>query len=114
MSDTPRTDAEQISNAKKHSGGVVSIDFARTLERELAEARKELGDSINRQNALAESNVNLIRECNHLRDRLTDLERAGSAMAKILGFVTQDESDALNQALTAWQQLTKPNQSSST
>ena len=41
MSDTPRTDVEAEENGLNR---VVSADFARQLERELAEARRLLAD----------------------------------------------------------------------
>jgi len=39
MSDTPRTDAESFSTV--YQGELVHADFARQLERELAEAREQ-------------------------------------------------------------------------
>jgi hypothetical protein len=41
MSDTPRTDDEQMSPRLDVECMIVSADFARQLERELAEARKQ-------------------------------------------------------------------------
>ena len=105
MSDTPRTDAERakLSDGRAYTGRgafVYMTDHAETLERELAEARKELGD------------------------RLTDLERAGGELAKCCNHtahslnchcfngVEQVHFHYCNignsiKALTAWQQLTK-------
>ena len=40
--ETPRTNAEIISNAKKHSGEVVCANFARQLERELTESQERV------------------------------------------------------------------------
>jgi len=46
-----------------------AISELATIIRERDGARKELGDSINRQSALAESNANVIWKYNLLRDR---------------------------------------------
>jgi hypothetical protein len=45
MSDTPRTDAavyDTYDDCERGGGEAVSPDFARQLERELAEARREI------------------------------------------------------------------------
>lgn len=41
MSDTPRTDAEEHWSIHREPGPVVSSNFARALERELAESKKQ-------------------------------------------------------------------------
>jgi hypothetical protein len=44
MSATPRTDAEQYPEAEGRDFNVVAADFARTLERELADAQKRIAE----------------------------------------------------------------------
>jgi len=46
MSDTPRTDAEPTYKTGIAQTRTVNIDFARQLERELAEAKRQLEESI--------------------------------------------------------------------
>ncbi len=42
MSDTPRTDAEELRQTQRFGGYMVKADFARHLERELQEAQERI------------------------------------------------------------------------
>lgn len=69
MSDTPRTDEQEMSPRLDIEGTVVSSDFARQLEHELAEARKQLEDfEIEATNA-----INDIVRVKYQRDTLAEV-----------------------------------------
>jgi len=72
MSDTPRTDAEPTYKTGIAQTRTVNIDFARQLERELAEAQAE----VVRLKGEAESWEKVFdRTCEHLADAKTNAER---------------------------------------
>jgi DNA repair ATPase RecN len=74
MSDTPETDAAQFGT------GRVSVDFARRMERERAEAREKnarLREIISRANRDYDEQIELFRaEGNKLRDSLQALSQS--------------------------------------
>jgi hypothetical protein len=90
MSTTPRTDARELAisiqnedsccaiyvkvHGKEYEGGLVDTDFARELERELAETRKALEESMSHQ-----------RELRADRDRLDWLDSCGDVCSDLTG-----------------------------
>jgi len=95
MSDTPRTDEQ---HARFPMGGF-TLDFARQLERELAEERRHI-------NALAKS---LIRLHNAADAFAADQSDARDVRRGLVQPVTVAECEDLNQALkAAWELLNQP------
>jgi hypothetical protein len=74
MSDTPRTDDEEANQTQRYGCRMVKSHFARQLERELAETRKALEESMSHQ-----------RELRADRDRLDWLDSCGDVCSDLTG-----------------------------
>lgn len=99
MSDTPRTDAEVKYWKERTSFAVCSADFARQLERELAEANKQV--QLLTQGFETRQGTKLREERDHLRNENAALHAAHNAKV----FELQQLRAKLNAAVEALREL---------